>query len=119
LITTEAGQVRVSAVPFGLLSCVLAVSLAVADVSLTASVLRMSVQEKINFAIFHSDRVGMLEGAEMVGLPVALLLGLLSRRTAVGKIGLVACGLLVAGGLDRDLFGLPVPLGQILGTPHR
>jgi hypothetical protein len=83
LLATETRPVKVSADLLGIFSCALAILLGVWDVTLTAGVLRMSLQEKINFAISHSDKVGMLQGAEMVGLPVALLLGLLSRRTAV------------------------------------
>lgn len=116
--TSMASHPKVNAVPLGVLSCALGVLLALADVIFTASFLRMSVQQKVNFVIAHSDAAGMLRGAEMVGLPVAVLLGLLSRKTIVGKAGLAVAVLLLAADLYRYLFGLPVSLGPGIGTPH-
>lgn len=106
-----------SAAPLGILSCVLAILLGVWDAIFTANFFRMSLQDKINFALFHSDKLGMLKGAEMIGLPVAVILGIFSRKTAIGKVALVITSLLLAADLYRYFFGLPLPLGQELVPP--
>ncbi len=56
----------------------------------------------------HSNISGMLEGAEIVGLPGALLLGSLSWRTRVGKVGLMISGSFLYVALYLYLFGAPL-----------
>lgn len=69
---------------------------------------QMSLQEKIGFIVLHNNLIGMLQGAEIVGIPVALLLGILSWRTKPGKVGLLLTGIFLLAALYIYLFGLPL-----------
>jgi len=97
----------VSPVPLGIASCVLILGLFGANIIFLFYFHQLSLQQKINFAIFHSDRSGILEGAAIVGVPVALLLGLLSWRILVGKAGLLLTASFLFVAVYMHLFGLP------------
>ena len=97
----------VSPVPLGIASCVLILVLFGANIIFLFYFHQLSLQQKINFAIMHSDMSGMLEGAAIVGVPVALLLGLLSWRILLGKAGLLLTGSFLFVAVYLHLFGLP------------
>ena len=59
----------------------------------------------------------MLSGAELIGIPVALLLAGLSWRSKVGKAGLVLTGSLLCMALYFYLFGMP--LSFVMGSGKR
>ena len=98
---------EVSPVPLGIASCVLSAFLSGAHVAFWYHSRQMSLQEMISSLVTFTRLGGTLQGAEIIGIPVALFLGLLSRRTLAGKVGLVITGAFLCVALYAQLFGLP------------
>jgi hypothetical protein len=107
VVTQQNDLFMVSSSPLGILSCVLSLLLLGTHIIFLIYLYQMNLQEKINFVIFHSDVVGMLRGAEIIGVPVALFLGFVSWQTKIGKAGLFLAGTLILASVYVYLFGLP------------
>ena len=117
-ISKPSNSVMVSAIPLGVASCVLSSLLFGTHVALLLRLHQMNMQEKINFFISYLDTIGMLKGAELIGIPVALLLGLLSWRSKVGKAGLLLSGSFLCMALYFYLFGMSLFFVMGNGVGH-
>jgi hypothetical protein len=79
----------------------------------------MKMEEKISFLISHLDTIAMLQGTEVVGIPVALLLGVMSWRSKVGKVSLLLTGSFLCVALYFYLFGSPWSFVMSSDSGHR
>ncbi len=108
----------VSVIPLGIASCVLSSLLFGTHVALLWRLHQMNMQEKISFLMMHFDTIGALKGAEIVGFPVALILGGLSWHSKVGKASLVLIGSFLCMALYFYLSGMALSFVFGSGIGH-